>query len=94
MNILKIALYSTAVFTSLFCTVLLFRGYRQRHIRLLMWSGLCFTGLTINNVVLFIDLIVFPQIDLRLIRLISALVGMLFLLYALIWDIDEMGKPL
>jgi hypothetical protein len=42
----------------------------------------------------FFCILVFPDIDLRLIRLVSALVGMLFLLYAFIWDTDEMGAPL
>jgi hypothetical protein len=94
MSLLKIVLFGAAVLTSFSCTVLLFRGYRRRHIRLLMWSALCFGGLTINNVVLFLDLVIFPDIDLRPIRLISALVGMLFLLYAFIGDTDEMGDPL
>jgi hypothetical protein len=94
MSLFKIVLFGAAVLTSFACTVLLFRGYRRRHIRLLMWSGLCFGGLTINNVVLFLDLVVFPDIDLRLIRLVSALIGMLFLLYAFIGDTDEMGDPL
>jgi uncharacterized protein DUF5985 len=50
------------------CALLLFRGYLRRRIRLLMWSGICFIGLTINNVALFIDLVVFPDLDLRLAR--------------------------
>ena len=53
-----------------------------------MWSAICFAGLTINNIVLFLDLVVFPSIDLRLARVIPALVGMLFLLYGFIWDIE------
>jgi hypothetical protein len=92
MNTLKIALYGAAVLTSLSCTVLLFRGYTRRHVRLLMWSSICFAGLTVNNVALFLDLVIFPTIDLRLPRLIFALIGMLFLLYGFIWDADDTGK--
>jgi hypothetical protein len=92
MNIFKIVLYGAAVLTSLSCTVLLFRGYTRRRIRLLMWSSVCFAGLTVNNVALFLDLVIFPATDLRLVRLIFALIGMLFLLYAFIWDADEMRK--
>jgi hypothetical protein len=94
MSLFKILLFGAAVVTSFACSVLLFRGYRRRRIRLLMWSALCFAGLTINNVVLFLDLVIFPDIDLRPLRLISALGGMLFLLYAFIGDTDEMGDPL
>ena len=53
-----------------------------------MWSGICFVGLTVNNVALFIDLVVYPTIDLRLMRLIPALIGMMFLLYGFIWDAE------
>ena len=88
MNSLKAALYLLAVLSSGACALLLFRGYLRRRIRLLMWSGICFIGLTINNVALFVDLIVFPDLDLRLARVIPALVGMTLLLYGFIWDSD------
>lgn len=88
MDGLKIALYVVAVASSGTCAVLLFRGYLRRKIRLLMWSGVCFIGLTINNVALFADLVVFPNLDLRLARLIPALLGMTLLLYGFIWDSD------
>ena len=89
MNGLKIALYVVAVLSSGACAVLLFRGYMRRRLRLLMWSGICFVGLTVNNVALFVDLVVFPEIDLRLARLIPALIGMTLLLFGFIWDTDE-----
>ena len=85
---LKIALYVIAVLSSGACAVLLFRGYLHRRVRLLMWSSVCFVGLTINNVALFVDLIVLPDIDLRLARLIPALLGMTLLLIGFIWDSD------
>jgi hypothetical protein len=84
----RIALYATAVASSLLCTILLFRGYARQHVRLLMWSAICFAGLTINNVVLFLDLVIFPDSDLRPIRLVAALSGLLFLLYGFIWDAE------
>ena len=88
MNGFKIALYVVAVLSSGACAVLLLRGYLRRRVRLLMWSGICFIGLTINNVALFVDLIVFPDLDFRLARLIPALIGMTVLLYGFIWDSD------
>jgi hypothetical protein len=93
-NTFKILLYGAAVFTSFSCAVLLLRGYKLHRVRLLMWSGFCFSGLTVNNVILFVDLVILPGTDLRPLRSVSALIGMLFLLYAFIWDTDEMGKPL
>jgi hypothetical protein len=88
METLKLTLSLLAAVTSLACTVLLFRGYLQRRVRLLLWSALCFVGLTINNIVLVFDLVIFVAIDLRPLRLTAALVGMLFLLYAFIWESD------
>jgi hypothetical protein len=87
-NVLKLTLYAVCVLSSTACTVLLFRGYVKRRVRLLMWSAICFAGLSVNNVLLFIDLVLFPDIDLRLARLVPALVGMLFLLYGFIWDVE------
>jgi hypothetical protein len=87
-NVLKVSLYAVCVLSSTACTVLLFRGYVKRRVRLLMWSAICFAGLSVNNVALFIDLVLFPDIDLRLARLVPALIGMLFLLYGFIWDTE------
>jgi hypothetical protein len=86
MNTLRILLYLLAIVTSLACTLLLFRAYAQRKLRLLLWSSLCFVGLSISNVFLFLDLVIFPTIELRPARLIAALVGLLFLLYGFIWE--------
>ena len=50
------------------CAILLYRGYRRSSARLLMWSAVCFFGWAIENVVLFIDRNVVPDIDLMLVR--------------------------
>ena len=88
MTVLKIALYIVAIISSATCAVLLLRAWMQRRVRLLMWSAICFAGLTMNNVALFADLVVFPQVDLRLARHLPALIGMIVLLYGFIWDAD------
>ena len=77
-----------AALTSLACMVFLLRGYAANGPRLLLWSGLCFVCLTVNNVLLFLDLNVLPDIDLRPYRLVSALIGVLFLLYGFIWEAE------
>ena len=81
-------LLGLAVLTCLACTVLLFRGYARSGLRLLLWSALCFVFLTINNLLLFFDLIVFAELDLRPCRLGAALVGLLFLLYGFLFESD------
>ena len=88
MTTFKLVLYSLAVLTSFGCTILLFRGYRQKRVKLLMWSAICFAGLTVSNILLFADLVVFPGVDLRILRSLTALIGMLFLLYGFIWDAE------
>jgi hypothetical protein len=88
MSVFKIMLYLVAIASSATCAVLLVRAYLQRRVRLLMWSGICFAGLTLSNVALFVDLVVFPQIDLRLVRQLPALLGMLCLLYGFIFEAD------
>jgi hypothetical protein len=87
MESFRIILFLLAIVTSLACTVLLFRGYLRTGLRILMWSAMCFVCLTINNVLLFVDLVVLTnEIDLRVFRHATALVGMLFLIYGFIRD--------
>ena len=85
MEIFKTVLFLLAIATSLACTVLLFRSYVRTGLRILMWSALCFVCLTLNNLLLFVDLILLPTtIDLRAFRYGVALIGMLFLIYGFI----------
>lgn len=84
MPALTFVLTTLAVLTCLACTLLLFRGYARTGLRLLLWSALCFVFLTLNNVLLFFDLQVFTQLDLRPYRLSAALIGLLFLIYGFI----------
>ena len=78
--------YILCAVTSLACAVLLLRGHRRGGTRLLLWSGLCFAGLAVNNILLFLDLTVVPQIDLRLVRSGTALAAMLVLVFGLVWE--------
>jgi hypothetical protein len=80
--------YSLCALTALLCTVLLFRSYFQTQSRLLMWSGLCFAGLTLNNLIVLLDRVMLTFVDLTEWRLAVSLLAMLPLLYGLIWD-DE-----
>jgi hypothetical protein len=79
-------IYTLCMLTSLGCTVLLLRSYLRSRYRLLFWTGLCFAGLTINNLLLIVDKLTPASIDLSTWRLIAALVALLPLLYGLIWE--------
>jgi uncharacterized protein DUF5985 len=78
--------YALCMLTSGLCAVLLLRAYMASRARLLLWSSLSFIGLTLNNLLLFIDLIVVPTADLSLVRGLTAATAVMVLLLGLIWD--------
>jgi hypothetical protein len=78
--------YILCATTSMFCAALLLRSYRAQRTKLLLLSTLCFLGLAINSVVLFIDLLVLPEVDLRVFRTVAAFVSVLVFLMGLIWE--------
>ena len=80
------AVYLLCAATAATSTAMLLRGYRRTGIRLLLWAALCFGGLTLNNVLLYADLVLFPRIDLSLWRSFTALAGLGLLLFGLVWE--------
>jgi hypothetical protein len=78
--------YSLCALTCLACAFLLLRSYRETRTQLLLWSGLCFVGLTVSNALLVLDRVVFPEIDLSTARLATAFFALLLLVFGLIWD--------
>lgn len=79
--------YLLGVLTTLLCSALLLRGYMRGRKRLLLWSGLCFAGLTLSNALLFVDLVVLTTaVDLYMLRLATAAAAMLLLVYGLVWE--------
>lgn len=78
--------YALCALTALACAAMLLRAYRQTRTRLLFWSVLCFIALTINNLLLFVDLVVIPEVDLSTLRSSLALAGLSLLLFGLVWD--------
>ena len=81
-------IYGLCALTALLCTVLLLQAYRRSSYRLLLWSGLCFAGLTANNLLLVLDKLVFTAVDLSILRMSIALVAMAVLLYGMIWSTE------
>lgn len=80
------AVYILATLVCLISAVLLLRGFFAGRQRLLLWSGLCLLGLTITNLLVFIDLVLLPNTDLYPMRLLVASASMLLLLYGLVWE--------
>jgi hypothetical protein len=80
------AVYSLCALASIGCAGLLLRAYARDPSRIVLWCALCFVGLAVNNVILFVDLVVVPEVDLSLIRQVSAFSSVLLLLYGLVWD--------
>jgi len=78
--------YLLGALTSCLCAVLLMRGYVRGKRALLLWSSLCFSGLTVANALVFIDLVLLPQVDLFRYRLTATAISLVLLLYGLIWE--------
>lgn len=79
-------IYGLCTLTSFACANLLLIRYRSSGHRLLFWSGLCFVGMTANNLLLLLDKLVFPDLDLLALRHLSALCAVALLLYGLIYE--------
>lgn len=83
------AIYLLCAGTCLGCTALLVRAYRRSRTPLLLWSALGFVGLSVNNLLLFVDIVLLPDdIDLSPLRTLSALAALAVLLYGFIWEVD------
>jgi hypothetical protein len=65
--------------------MLLKAHYRQRT-RLLLWSGMCFAGLVLENIMLYVDVVVVPDLDLSMWRKLPGVAALAILVFGLIWD--------
>ena len=83
------AVYILCFLTSLACGLLLYRNFRRTAARLLMWSALCFLLLAANNLVVIIDLLILPDLDLRLLRIGFSLAAVSVLLFGFVWDLED-----
>lgn len=81
-------IYMLCAFTALACAWMLLRSYARNHYRLLLWSGLCFAGMFIQNLIRATGHLVLPDYDLSIARMAIGLGALLLLLYGLIWE-DE-----
>lgn len=78
------AVYLLCMATSGLCAFLLVRSWWQTRAPLLLWVAACFVLLTVNNILLVLDLLVLPEIELRELRLLTALAAVSVLLFGFI----------
>lgn len=81
--------YILCFLTSSACAFLLARNYMRTSARLLLWSSLCFLLLAGNNLVVIVDLLVLPAVNLSVPRLVFSFSATLVLLFGFIWDLEE-----
>ena len=81
--------YLLCTMTSLLCCLMLVLQYRRSPGPFLMHSAVAFLCFAVSNVLLSVDLVLLPQVDLRLWRNLATLAGVIILLVALI---DYEGK--
>ena len=88
-NILPAAIYLLCFLTSSACALLLARNYARTRVRILLWSALCFTFLGANNALLVVDILILPDADFRIARLLLLLAAVSVLLAGFAWDLEE-----
>lgn len=81
-------IYMLCALTAFACAWMLLRSYARNHYRLLLWSGLCFAGMFMQNLLRATSHFMLPGHDLSMLRMVIGLGALLFLLYGLIWE-DE-----
>jgi len=78
--------YTLCFATSALCAYLLGRSFTRTRSRLLFWSALCFVLLAVVNFIVVLDMLVYPDISFRLVRLWFSLAAVAVLLFGFIWD--------
>lgn len=71
--------------TSLLCAVLLLRRFARQRLHILMFSGLCFLGLALNNLLVYLDFVI-PHTDWTLARNLVAACATVLLVVGLVWN--------
>lgn len=81
--------YILCFLTSATCAWLLGRSFARAGNRLLLWSSVCFAFLALNNLLVIADLVVWPERDLRLLRLVLALAAVASLIWGFVWEVED-----
>jgi hypothetical protein len=81
--------YVLCFVTSAACAWLLGRSYARTGNRLLLWSSVCFVFLALNNLAVVFDLVVWPETDLRLLRLVLSFAAVASLIWGFVWEVED-----
>jgi hypothetical protein len=89
MAVVKALIYLLCLLASAGCAALLVRTYLRSGTRLLLWSGICFVLLALNNLLVVVDLLILPDsIDLVPLRRLATLSAICVLVFGFIWEAD------
>jgi len=80
--------YFLCFVASLLCAYLLVAAFLRGRERLLLWSAICFCFLAVNNLLVFVDIVVLPDLNLMPLRALSSLTAVAVLLFGFIWEIE------
>ena len=83
------SIYFICALTSAFCALLLIRGYRRRPSVVLFWSSVYFLCQAATNILLVVDLVFLPNIDMSMFRRFLTMIGTVTFLLGLIWEADR-----
>jgi hypothetical protein len=80
------AIYLLCAVTSLLVAVVLLRQYLRSRTRLILWSLVSFAVLAVNNVLVYVDLVMYTGVDLSVYRSAAGAAAMAIMLVGLIWE--------
>ncbi len=79
--------YALSTLTCIACAYLLLRSFKRNGTRLLLWSGLCFIGMALNNALATVDVNTAPEVlDLATVRVLVSLISLSTLVFGLTWE--------
>lgn len=78
--------YMLCALMSTLCALALLLKYRSSRLRLLLWSGLGFVGLATNNIILFVDFLIGPTMDLSAVRTAPGVFALAVMIWGFVWD--------
>ena len=83
---MAVLIYGLCTLLATVIAVMLWRQHRRSPSRMIYWTALCFSGLALSNLLLVLDKLVFPDMDLRLLRHSVSLVSIGLLLFGLVYE--------
>ncbi len=85
---LATTVYALCFITSAVCSFLLVRSFLRNRTRLLLWSAACVVLLAVNNLLVVVDLVLLPTVDLSPVRLAASFAAVSTLLFGFVWEVD------